>query len=185
MKKIYPNFYNLEPMPTEEGYILLKCLNCQEIWLYNATDLKKTDRKCPYCGMLHTLDEYYQAAYEDTYHYYHMIAVKNLLELINIKIEITENATEEKQKRFQVIFINIPQPNEKEMNDYVQFAYQELKKRADEKTLEIEMKVPVYMQQMLNEDDFIELRTDCCESLLKVKKGHELIKHCVYCNSDL
>lgn len=184
MKKIYPNCYNVIPIPTEEGYIVFCCDECREKWLYQASQIKEGKVKCPYCGKLDTLNHYYENAYRDVFHYYHMISLKNLLSLINIEIDVIEHQCDDIRLKYQVQFVNVKEPNENEMSEFVTMAYQELKQRLEEKTLEIETKIPIMVKDIVDLDEFTVIITQCCDKSLKVKADKQNINHCVYCNSD-
>ncbi|QVK18651.1 hypothetical protein KHQ81_02750 [Mycoplasmatota bacterium] len=180
MEKIYPNCFNIIPVPTEEGYLVFRCNECGENWLYQVKQKELDEVKCPYCGRLDTLNHYYEYAYQDSMEYYHMIALKNLLSLINVEVDLNEI----KNGRYKVQFMNVKEPNESEMNHYVTLAYQELKKRLEEKTIEIKTKIPIQVQDIVDLDGFTEIKTTCCNKPLKVKVDKK-IHHCIYCNSDL
>lgn len=184
MKKVYPNCYDVIPVPIEEGYIVFRCDKCEEKWLYDAKYIKQEEAKCPYCGNLDTLSHYYKYAYKDLFHYYHMISIKNLLSLINIEIDIIEKQSEDIRLRYQVRFVNVKEPNENEMKELFTRAYQELKQRLEEKTLEVETKIPIWVKDIVNLNNFTQIITPCCDKTLKVKTDKQNINHCIYCNSD-
>lgn len=184
MEKIYPNCYDVVPMPTNEGYIVFGCDQCEEKWLYDAKHMKQEEVKCPYCGKLDTLNHYYKFAYKDMFHYYHMISLKNLLSLINVEVDIIEHQSDDIRKRYQVRFVNIDEPNENDMKEIVTMAYQELQQRLEEKTLEVETKIPIWVKDIVNLDEFTEIIAPCCDRSLKVKTDKQTINHCIYCNSD-
>jgi len=180
MKKIYPNCYDIIPKPTNDGYILFSCCKCQEVWMNQLKQIKQNESKCPYCGEIDTLKHYYEHVYQDIFLYYHMISLQNLLALIGVEIEIMEHKNE--KLKYQIQFVDVNQPNEIQISEYIEKAYQELKKRVDENTLEIESKITIEVKDIVNIEDYDDVTTPCCTQTLKVKGNKKRIKHCIYCN---
>jgi len=182
MKNIYPNFYEVFPKPTDDGYVVLQCNQCQHNWMYSISELNE-QTKCPYCGIEDTFDQFYYNASENTYNYFNMEALKNLLALINIDIDIYEQNKEDKRKKYQVRFLNIDNPNENEMSEYVKEAYLELQNRIKENTFKVDYKVFIEASDLVNEDEFIVYKTPCCSKEMKINSNDTDINHCIYCKT--
>ncbi len=181
MNNIYPNCYDIVPKPTNDNFILFRCDKCLKSWLASLSQLKQEESRCPFCGKEDTIKNFYQSAYLVSYQYYHMVALKNLLSLIGINVEFDKDVEMNDNHKYQVKFLNVKEPNEKEMNEYVKRAYEELKKRADDKSLAIQTKVYVSVQDMVDLDEFMEIKTPCCKKSIRVKKDDQNIMFCIYC----
>ncbi len=175
MKKIYPYFYTIIPVPKDD-FMVFRCLKCEETWLGNIKQFSTNDTRCPYCGHEGNLNHFYETAYLDKVQYYHYESLKNLLELVGVKANI-----QKKEYGYDLDFISEKEPDDEALQVYLTKAYTILKKLAEENKLDFTSNIQINVEDVIDVSEFVLLKLNCCGNLMMVNSNKQDIKYCIYC----
>ncbi|HEY8364613.1 MAG TPA: hypothetical protein VIK84_03490 [Haloplasmataceae bacterium] len=158
MKNIYPDFYDFVPIPTSDGFLVFHCDKCHTSFLPQITNFTKKVMLCPYCGYRESINYFYEQAYIKKVKEYQLQAIKNLLALVNKDI------------------------SDSNIQEALCLGYNKLQELASKKELELTTKVNIYVEDIVNLDDFIEIKTSCCNKSLRVMINKQKLNYCLYCD---